>query len=152
MRFFRYFDIKIIKRNLLIFYNMPSFLARKKKTKTKRPVKFVRKNGTKASFKAHVENQKEEQGLSFELKNAVSINRELRFYYRGKYLSENAKEKEILHYLYEKWVNEPHKPTTMTDLIQKGVLEGEKDWYTKIEIMISKGLIASYFPKDAIIS
>ena len=67
-------------------------------------------------------------------------------------MSEDAKEKEILHYLYEKWVNEPHKPTTMTELIQKGVLEGEKDWYTKIEIMISKGLIASHFPKDAIIT
>jgi len=31
---------------------MPSFLARKKKTKTKRPIKFVRKDGSKASFKA----------------------------------------------------------------------------------------------------
>jgi len=31
---------------------MPSFLARRKKTKTKRPIEFDRKDGTKASFKA----------------------------------------------------------------------------------------------------
>ena len=31
---------------------MPNFLARQKKTKTKRPVKFKKKDGTEVSFKA----------------------------------------------------------------------------------------------------
>lgn len=44
--------IQRLKYVQLLSVDMPSFLAREKKTKTKRPVKFKTSSGKKVSFKA----------------------------------------------------------------------------------------------------